>query len=67
MLIELVDAENVRATWDGLGLDRQRAVVRLLVDVTVHPGGGGRKGSGDLDTDLHRLVAPYVEITPRRP
>jgi site-specific DNA recombinase len=67
VLAELVDAEDVRATWDGLGLDRQRAVVRLLADVTVHPGGGGRKGGGDLDTDLLELVAPYVEITPRMP
>jgi DNA invertase Pin-like site-specific DNA recombinase len=66
VLAELVDAEDVRATWDGLGLDRQRAVVRLLADVAIHPGGGGRKGRGDLDTDLLELVAPYVEITPRR-
>jgi hypothetical protein len=64
VLVELVDAEDVRATWDGLGLDRQRAVVRiLLAEITIGKGGGGRKGSGDLDADLVELVAPYVEIT----
>jgi hypothetical protein len=67
VLAELIDADDVRATWDGLGLDRQRAVVRKLADVRLHPGGGGRHGSGDLDRDLLELVAPYVEITPRRP
>jgi hypothetical protein len=67
VLVELIDAEDVRATWDGLGLDRQRAVVRLLLaDVTICKGGGGRKGSGDLDRDLLELVAPYVDITWRQ-
>jgi DNA invertase Pin-like site-specific DNA recombinase len=66
VLAGLVDAGDVRATWDGLGLDRQRAVVRKLADVRLHPGGGGRHSTGDLDRDLLELVAPYVEITPRR-
>jgi site-specific DNA recombinase len=65
ILTELVDAEDVRATWDGLGLNRQRAVVRKLAEVRLHPGGGGRHSTGDLDRDLLELVAPYVEITPK--
>ncbi|HEX6513963.1 MAG TPA: recombinase family protein [Nocardioidaceae bacterium] len=43
VLVELVKADNVQAAWDGLPLDRQRAVVRTLMAVVLHPGGGGRR------------------------
>lgn len=33
----------VEAAWEGLDLDRRRAVVTTLMDVVLHPGGGGRR------------------------
>ncbi|WP_435187000.1 recombinase family protein [Streptomyces sp. bgisy126] len=44
VLAGLVDADDVRAAWKRLGLDRKRAVVDLLAEVTVdRAGGGGRQ------------------------
>jgi site-specific DNA recombinase len=43
VLAELVTAEDVGAAWTALPLDRQRAVVDVLMTVTLHPGGGGRR------------------------
>lgn len=37
----LVGAEDVRAAWDGLSVDRQRAVIDVLARVVVHPPGRG--------------------------
>ncbi len=40
---DLVTAADVQATWDGLDLDRQRAVIDALVTVTfLSPGQGAR-------------------------
>ena len=44
VLADLVTADDVRATWDGLGLDRRRAVVDTLITVTILP--TTRKGPG---------------------
>ncbi|GHG04581.1 recombinase family protein [Streptomyces hydrogenans] len=44
ILSGLVDADDVRTAWKGLSLDRRRAVVNLLAEVTVdRAGGGGRR------------------------
>lgn len=43
VLAELVTANDVQAQWDAYPLDRQRAVVAVLMTVTLHPGGGGRR------------------------
>lgn len=37
----LVNAEQARTVWDGLDVDRRRAVVDLLMKVTIHPPGRG--------------------------
>jgi hypothetical protein len=42
----LVGAVDVAAVWDALSLDRQRAVVDELMDVTILPGKRGRKTGG---------------------
>lgn len=53
VLAELVDADDGRAVWDRMTLERQRAVVQTLMNVVLHPGGGG-----------HRTFDPTkVEIT----
>lgn len=41
VLGSLVSAEDVQAVWDGLSIDRRRAVVALLMQVTLHPPGRG--------------------------
>jgi len=38
----IVGAEDVAAVWESLGIDRQRAIVDLLMTVTILPIGGGR-------------------------
>jgi site-specific DNA recombinase len=43
LLADLVTAQDVRKTWEGIALDRQRAVVDLLYTVTLLPRGPGRK------------------------
>jgi site-specific DNA recombinase len=43
VLADLVSAEDVRAVWGRLPLARQRAVVDVLMTLTLRPGGVGRK------------------------
>lgn len=43
VLAELVDADDVRAAWDRMSLERQRAVIQTLMSVVLYPGGGGRR------------------------
>ncbi|MBB5776223.1 recombinase family protein [Nonomuraea jabiensis] len=43
VLADLVKADDVSAVWDGLMLDRQRAVVDVLMTVTILPAGPGRR------------------------
>jgi hypothetical protein len=42
LLADLVTAEDVRAAWAALGLDRKRAVIDLLYKVTLLPSTPGR-------------------------
>lgn len=39
----LIGIDDVRAAWDALGVPRQRAIVDLLVEVTIHPPGRGTR------------------------
>jgi DNA invertase Pin-like site-specific DNA recombinase len=55
LLADLVTAEDVRAAWEGIGLDRQRAVIDLLYTVTLMPRPPGR-----FPTSLDS-----VQMTPR--
>lgn len=43
VLGQLIGAEDVLAAWNGLDLQRQRAVVKILMDVVVHPPGKGAR------------------------
>ena len=43
LLAALISAADVQAVWDALTLDRRRAVVDVLMTVTLHPGGTGRR------------------------
>jgi DNA invertase Pin-like site-specific DNA recombinase len=43
LLADLVTAPDVRKAWEGIGLDRQRAVIDLLYTVTLLPGTRGHK------------------------
>lgn len=43
VVADLLRSEDVAAAWDALDLDRQRAVVRTLLTITLHsPGRGAR-------------------------
>lgn len=46
----LIGVANVRKVWDNLSLDRQRAVVSTLMEVTIKPIGSGRY---HFDPDKH--------------
>ncbi len=39
----LIDADDVRAAWEALDTDRQRAVIAILMRVIIHPAGRGRR------------------------
>ncbi len=56
-LAGLVDAVDPQATWDGLPLDRRRAVLALLVTVTVLPRTrrGRLPGGGYFDPNAVRI------------
>ena len=43
VLGDLAGAPDVAARWDGLGLDRQRAVIDVLMAITLHPPGQGAR------------------------
>lgn len=43
VLADLVKADDAAAAWEGLMLDRKRAVVDLLMSVTILPAGPGRR------------------------
>jgi site-specific DNA recombinase len=55
VLRRFIGADDVETVFDGMTLDEQRAVVRLLVNVTVHPGQAPRR---PFDTRL-------VVVTPK--
>jgi hypothetical protein len=43
LLADLVTSGDVRKAWQGIGLDRQRAIISLLYDVTLLPRPPGNK------------------------
>lgn len=43
VLAELIVAGDVRALWETYALDRKRAVVNVLLTVTIHKAGPGRR------------------------
>lgn len=45
-LVDLIGAKDVRAAWNGLELERRRAVLRSLLDVTILPARPGRMPDG---------------------
>jgi DNA invertase Pin-like site-specific DNA recombinase len=45
----LLSAEDVEAEWVNLDVDRRRAVIETLIDVTIHPAGRGAR-SFDAET-----------------
>ncbi|GAA3082336.1 recombinase family protein [Streptomyces roseofulvus] len=49
----LVGAQDVRAAWRGLSLDRRRAVVELLAEVTILK---GKPGRAPWDPETVRIV-----------
>jgi site-specific DNA recombinase len=48
---ELITSDDVLADWDKLDISRQRAIVRSLMTVTLHPAGRGIR-----HPDLNRVV-----------
>jgi site-specific DNA recombinase len=54
VLADLVTADDVRATWHRLPIERQRAVVDILYAVTLLPRGPGR---GDVEVESVRMEA----------
>ena len=53
-LTDLVGVPDPWAVWKGMGLERQRGVLRALVTVTVKPGRRGRMPDGSY-TDLDSI------------
>jgi hypothetical protein len=43
VVAELITSDDVRATWSGLDISRQRAIVRSLMSITLNPAGRGAR------------------------
>jgi DNA invertase Pin-like site-specific DNA recombinase len=56
VLRDFVTGESVRATWDALGVDRQRAVVRALIASLVIKKVGKGKGNAPFDPESVELI-----------
>lgn len=57
----LIGVEDIGAVWEDLSLDRQRAVVATLVDVTILPGKRGRKAGG-IYFDPESVTIEFLEF-----
>lgn len=55
-LVGLVGAPDVRKAWKDLELDRQRAVLRSLLEVTILPLGRGRNSGARFRTDAIEIA-----------
>ena len=53
-LVGVAGARNVQAVWDGLPLDRRRAIVQALVRVTIEP--QQVQGARRFDPDLIKII-----------
>lgn len=58
-LAAVVGAQDPRAAWKGLDLDRKRALLRALVTVTVPPARPGRMPDGSY-TDLENIDFTWI-------
>jgi DNA invertase Pin-like site-specific DNA recombinase len=55
VLAELVDADDVAAAYDALPLDRKRAVIAEVMEVTILPGTAGRTYTDATGLDEDRV------------
>ena len=55
-LDEFIGVDDAAAVFDGLELDRKRAVIRLLCTVTIHP---GQKPRRPFDEELVKVEPTY--------
>jgi site-specific DNA recombinase len=65
VLAGVVDAPDPAAVWEGLDLDRRRAVLQVLVDVVIRPARRGRRPGWQPGESY--FDPRSVEVTPRRP
>jgi site-specific DNA recombinase len=49
---EIVTADDVRAAWEGLDLDRKRAVIDTLMTIKVHPPGRGARSFDESTVEI---------------
>ena len=59
LLAPLVTATDVRRVWDSYDLEKQRAVIAAILDITIlksKPGGNTRNGEQPLDKATIRVV-----------
>jgi DNA invertase Pin-like site-specific DNA recombinase len=60
----LVGADDARAVWDRLDVDRRRAVIGVLMTVVIYPAGRGTR-LPDIDRDrdeFFRRIGPTISI-----
>ncbi len=50
VLAPLVAAENAAQVWEELDLSRKRAVIKMLMSITLHSPGRGARGPFDPST-----------------
>lgn len=58
VLVDLLSGADVTATWNRLGMDRQRAVINTLATVRLHPPGRGARVFDDVTVQLTWKGAP---------
>jgi hypothetical protein len=55
--VDLVTADDVRAKWNAIGLDRQRAAINLLCTVTLL-----RRGPGRYETPPETVAITWNDL-----
>jgi site-specific DNA recombinase len=66
LLADLVTAHDVRKAWEGIGLDRQRAVIDVIYKVTLLPRGPGRKPAELESVRMGQVVMDARHLGPNR-
>lgn len=62
--VELITADDILTTWEGMSLSRQRSILSSVMTVVAHPIGRGRRYRGMDRPDIQIEWRPTGELPP---